>query len=66
MTTASGNLVIIGLGTTDVKYYWNGTELQGVVKIFVYRGVKLTITVLDKTKIPAEVRASGIIIKEKR
>lgn len=66
MTTASGNLVIIGLGTTDVKYYWNGTELQGVVKIFVHRGVKLTMTVLDKTKIPAEVIASGIRIKEIR
>lgn len=66
MTTTNGNLVIIGLGTTNVKYYWKGTELQGVVKIFVSRGVKLTMTVLDKTKIPAEVRASGIRIKEKR
>lgn len=66
MTTTNGNLVIIGLGTTNVKYYWKGTELQGVVKIFVHRGVKLTMTALDKTKIPAEVRASGIRIKEKR
>ena len=66
MTTTNGNLVIIGLGTTNVKYYWKGTELLGVVKIFIHRGIKLTMTVLDKTKIPAEVRASGIIIKEKR
>ena len=66
MTTTNGNLVIIGLGTTNVKYYWKGIELQGVVKIFVHRGVKLTMTVLDKTKIPAEVRASGIRIKEIR
>lgn len=66
MTTTNGNLVIIGLGTTNVKYYWKGTELQGVVKIFVHRGIKLTMTVLDKTKIPAEVRASGIRIKEIR
>ena len=64
MTTTNGNLVIIGLGTTNVKYYWKGTELHGVVNIFVYRGVKLTMTVLDKTEIPDEVIASGIKIKE--
>ena len=66
MTTTNGNLVIIGLGTEEPKYFWKGELLKGVVKIFIHRGVKLTMTVLDKTEIPAEVRASGIRIKEIR
>lgn len=66
MTTASGNLVIIGLGTTDVKYYWKGKELQGIIKVFVYKGTSLTMKVLDKSIIPEELKESGIKIKEQR
>lgn len=67
MTTTSGKLVIIDLGTPTVRYLWNGVELQGVVKIFVYKGIALSITVLDKNAVPtAEMIEYGIKVKEVR
>ena len=65
MNVMQGSLVILDLGTPNVKYMWKGSELQGVVKVFVYRGTSLTMTVVDKTLVPLdELKAYGIKIKE--
>ena len=65
MVTLSGSFVIIGLGTDNVRYMWNGVELRGVVKMFVYRGTSVTLTVADKSVLPvAELKAYGIKVKE--
>ena len=67
MNVMQGSLVILDLGTPNVKYMWKGSELQGVVKVFVYRGTSLTITVKDKSVVPVEeLRAYGIKVKELR
>jgi hypothetical protein len=65
MTTTSGKLVIIDLGMSTAHYLWNGATLEGVVKVFVYKGTSLTITVKDKSVIPvAEMKLAGIKVKE--
>lgn len=65
MVTMSGSFVVVGLGTDNVRYMWNGVELQGVVKMFVYRGTSVTLTVADKSVLPvAEPKAYGIKVKE--
>ena len=65
MNVMQGSLVILDLGTPNVKYMWKGSELQGVVKVFVYRGTSLTLTVVDKTAVPVdELKAYGIKVKE--
>ena len=65
MVTMSGSFVVVGLGTDSVRYMWNGVELQGVVKMFVYRGTRVTLTVADKSVLPvAELKAYGIKVKE--
>ena len=65
MVTISGSFVVVGLGTNSVRYMWNGVELQGVVKMFVYRGTSVTLTVADKSVLPvAELKAYGIKVKE--
>lgn len=65
MVTMSGSFVVVGLGTDSVRYMWNGVELQGVVKMFVYRGTSVTLTVADKSVLPvAELKAYGIKVKE--
>lgn len=65
MTTLQGSFMILDLGTPNVKYYWKGQELQGVIKIFVYKGVSVTLTVVDKTLLPvAELKTYGIKVKE--
>ena len=67
MQVISGSFVIVGLGTSSVKYMWNGVELQGVVKMFVYRGTSVTLTVVDKSVVPVdELKACGIKVKEVR
>ena len=67
MNVMQGSLVIIDLGTPNVKYMWKGKELQGVVKVFVYKGTSLTVTVVDKNAVPvAELKAYGIKVKEQR
>lgn len=65
MVTISGSFVVVGLGTMNTKYMWNGVELRGVVKMFVYRGTSVTLTVADKSILPiAELTAYGIKVKE--
>ena len=67
MNVMQGSLVIIDLGTPNVKYMWKGKELQGVVKVFVYKGTSLTVTVVDKNAVPAdEMKVYGIKVKEVR
>lgn len=65
MNIVQGSFVVVDLGTPNVKYLWKGQELQCVVKMFVYRGTNVTLTVVDKTLLPvAELRAYGIKVKE--
>ena len=65
MNIMQGSFVVLDLGTTNAKYLWKGTELAGVVKMFVYRGTSITLTVVDKEVLPvAELKAYGIKIKE--
>lgn len=65
MNILQGSFVVLNLGTDGVKYLWNGAHLNGVVKMFVYKGVSVTLTVTDKTAVPtAELKAYGIKVKE--
>ena len=65
MNVIQGSLVILDLGTPNVRYMWKGSELQGVVKVFVYKGASMTMTVVDKMLVPVdELRAYGIKVKE--
>lgn len=65
MVTFSGAFTVIGLGTITPKYLWNGVELRGVVKMFVYKGLHVSLTVADKSVLPvAELKAYGIKVKE--
>ena len=67
MNIMQGSLVILDLGTPNVKYVWKGVELQGVVKMFVYKGTSVTLTVVNKEVLPlAELKAYGIKVKEVR
>jgi len=65
MFTMSGSFVVVGLGTEVPKYLWNGVELRGVIKMFVYKGLHVSLTVADKSILPlAELKAYGIKVKE--
>jgi len=65
MVTFSGAFIVIGLGTDTPKYLWNGVELLGVIKMFVYKGLSITLSVADKSILPlAELKAYGIKVKE--
>ena len=65
MNIMQGSLVILDLGTPNVKYVWKGVELQGIVKMFVYKGTSVTLTVVNKEVLPvAELKAYGIKVKE--
>lgn len=65
MNVMQGSLVILDLGTPNVKYMWKGKELRGVVKVFVYNGTSLTVTVVDKSVVPVdEMKAYGIKVKD--
>ena len=67
MNVMQGSLIILDLGTPNVKYMWKGTELHGGVKVFVYKGTSLTVTVVDKGAVPVdEMKAYGIKVKEVR
>jgi len=67
MITTVGKLVIIDLGTPVANYLWNGVVLPNVIKVFVYRGTSLTITVKDKSIIPVEeMKLAGIKVKEQK
>ena len=65
MNVLQGSFTILDLGKPTAKYFFNGQELQGVVKMFVYKGTSVTLTVVDKTLLPvAELIAYGIKVKE--
>jgi len=67
MITTTGKLVIIDLGMPTVHYMWNGVALENVIKVFVYKGTSLTITVKDKSVIPVEeLKLTGIKVKEQK
>ena len=65
MNVLQGAFIILDLGTPTARYFFNGQELQGVVKMFVYKGRSVTLTVADKSVVPvAELKAYGIKVKE--
>ena len=65
MNVLQGAFTILDLGKPTARYFFNGQELQGVVKMFVYKGTSVTLTVVDKTLLPvAELKAYGIKVKE--
>lgn len=65
MNIAQGSLTIIDLGTPNVKYFWKGTLLSEIVKVFVYRGVSLTITHNGLTEeVIKEMKEYGLKVKE--
>ena len=65
MEVLQGSFLVLGLGSNNVKYMWNGKELQCVVKMFVYKGTSITLTCKDKNLLPlAELKAYGIKVKE--
>ena len=65
MNVLQGAFTVLDLGKPTARYFFNGQELQGVVKMFVYKGTSVTLTVLDKTLLPvAELKAYGIKVKE--
>ena len=67
MNVLQGSLVIIYLGTANVKYLWKGVPLKGIIKMFVYKGTSVTLTCKDKNLLPmAELKAYGIKIKEQK
>lgn len=62
-----GSFVILDLGTPNVKYLWKGVPLEGILKMFVYKGTSITLTCLDKNLLPiAELKAYGIKVKEEK
>ena len=65
MNVLQGAFTVLDLGKPTAKYFFNGQELQGVVRMFVYKGTSVTLTVVDKTLLPlAELKAYGIKVKE--
>lgn len=65
MNVLQGAFTVLDLGKPTARYFFNGQELRGVVKVFVYKGTSVTLTVLDKTLLPvAELKAYGIKVKE--
>ena len=67
MNVLQGAFTILDLGKPTARYFFNGQELQGVIKVFVYKGTSVTLTVSDKSVLPiAELKAYGIKVKEQR
>ena len=65
MNVLQGAFTILDLGRPTAKYFFNGQELQGVVRMFVYKGTSVTLTVINKEVLPlAELKAYGIKVKE--
>ena len=65
MNVLQGAFTTLDVGKPSARYFFNGQELQGVVKMFVYKGTSVTLTVGDKTLLPlAELKAYGIKVKE--
>ena len=67
MNVLQGAFTVVDLGKPTARYFFNGQELQGVIKVFVYKGISVTLTVSDKSVLPiAELKAYGIKVKEQR
>ena len=67
MNIAQGSLTIIDLGTPNVKYFWKGTLLTEIIKVFVYKGNSLTITHNGLTEdIIQQMKEYGIKVKEQK
>ena len=65
MNVLQGAFTILDLGKPSARYFFNGQELQHVVKMFVYKGTSVTLTVADKGVLPVvELKAYGIKVKE--
>lgn len=65
MNVLQGSFTVLDLGKPTARYFFNGQELQHVVKMFVYKGTSVTLTVADKSVLPvAELKAYGIKVKE--
>ena len=65
MNVLQGSFTILDLGKQTARYLFNGQELQGVIKVFVYKGTSVTLTVINKEELPvAELKAYGIKVKE--
>lgn len=67
MITTTGKLVIIDLGMPTVHYLWNGVSIPNVLKAFISKHGRLTLTVKHKSEIPvAEMKLAGIKVKEQK
>lgn len=67
MNVLQGSLVIIDLGTPNVKYLWKGAPLEGILKVFIYKGTAITLTCKDKNLLPfVELKSYGIKVKEQK
>ena len=65
MNVLQGAFTTLDVGRPTARYFFNGQELQGVVKMFVYKGTSVTLTVINKEVLPAaELKAYGIKVKE--
>ena len=65
MNVLQGAFTTLDVGKPSARYFFNGQELQGVVKVFVYKGTSVTLTVVNKTLLPvAKLKAYGIKVKE--
>ena len=65
MNVLQGAFTTLDVGKPSARYFFNGQELQGVAKMFVYKGTSVTLTAVDKTLLPvAELKAYGIKVKE--
>lgn len=65
MNVLQGAFTTLDVGKPSARYFFSGQELQGVVKMFVYKGTSVTLTVVDKEVLPvAELKAYGIKVKE--
>ena len=65
MNVLQGAFTVVDLGKPTARYFFNGQELQGVIKVFVYKGTSVTLTVSNKEVLPVdEQMAYGIKVKE--
>ena len=65
MNVLQGAFTTLDVGKPSARYFFNGQELQGVVKMFVYKGTSVTLTVVDKNAVPVdEMKTYGIKVKE--
>lgn len=65
MTITSGSFLILDLGLPTVKYFWKGKQLSGIIKVFVYKGISVTITYdINNSDLPVdEMKEYGLKLK---